>query len=148
MTAVAASPLVGRPLSQLVLRIVRSHARDHAITAGELAHWTQSSERAVRKTVADLRRDGYPIASTPHEGGGFYWPRTLADAEECSRHLWSRVRQIADVARAFDTAARGLGLERGLSEQVRLVFEEGLTDAFRGTSRQGEGGHEIRQDRR
>lgn len=53
-------------------------------------------------------------------------PADRSEAEECSRHLWSRVREIAEVARAFDRAAADkLGIKRTTYEQVKLVFGEG-----------------------
>lgn len=118
--------LAGRPLDAQVLATIRRAPRAQPITAVEVAVLVGTSERYVRRAVSALRRDGYPIGSTPHGDAGFYWPATLPEAEECSRHLWSRVREIAEVARAFDAAARGLGLQRELPEQVRLVFEEAI----------------------
>lgn len=92
-------------LDQGVLSVIRDHrGRGNAITArriGEILHIDQRSP------------------------WGFYLPANRSEAEECSRHLWSRVREIAEVARAFDEAARGLGVRRVKAEQARMVFGEG-----------------------
>lgn len=101
MTALAPLPtdLTGRLLDLIPM------GRAHAVPARVLARRLGTSERRVRALVSELRRRGYPIASTPHEPAGFYWPASREEAEECSTHLWSRVREQAAVARDFDRAA-------------------------------------------
>lgn len=113
-------------LNHHILSLLREHrGRGNAITAKELGELLHFSERTVRQAVSDLRKRGHPIASAPNPPWGFYLPANRGEAEECSRHLWSRVREIAEVARAFDQAAEGLGVKRTRLEQQAFVFGEG-----------------------
>lgn len=96
--------------------------RERAAKAWELAQALGVSTRQVRAAVHDLRRAGHPIASAVEPPTGFYLPTTVEEADACSRHLWARVRETAEVARAFDRAAARLGLTRTLRDQVRFVF--------------------------
>lgn len=113
-------------IEQRVLGLLAYYkGRDNAITARFISRVVSTSERTVRQIISDLRRRGYPIGSSPNPPSGFYLPATRAEAEECSAHLWSRVRNQAEVARAFDQAAEGLGVKRTRLEQQAFVFGEG-----------------------
>lgn len=104
--------------------LLKRIGRDSAITSRRMAEILRCPERAVRQAVSELRLQGHPIASSPTKPEGYYWPRDREEAEECSRTLWSRVRAQAEVARAYDRAAEGLGVRHGRLEQVRMVFGE------------------------
>jgi len=112
-------------LGTRILKLLHHYrGRENAVTARFIASVVGTNERTVRQVISDLRRLGHPIASTPNPPWGFYMPADRSEAEECSRHLWSRAREIAEVARAFDHAAGGLGVKRERVEQVRMVFGE------------------------
>lgn len=98
--------------------------RDNAIPSRALARALRMPERTVRASVHQLRCSGFAIGSAVEPPFGFYLPRDREEADLCSRQLWSRVSEIARVARAFDFAARGLGLRRGQVEQIKMVFGE------------------------
>lgn len=78
--------------------------REAAITSRQLALEARCSPREARRTVSELRRDGYAIASAVHAPYGFYWPESEDDARECQAHLYSRIRELAETARALDKA--------------------------------------------
>lgn len=110
-------------LSETLMSVLKEHeGRDSAITAKHLARMLGTNERTIRQLVADLRAEGKLIASTVYEPCGFFVPATRAEADECSRHLWSRVRKIAEIARQFDQSAQKIGISRTRAEQIALVL--------------------------
>lgn len=103
--------------------IRQAPGRARALTAAALAGTFQTTERVIRDAISRLRTQGCLVASSPTEPPGYYIPRSMAEAEECRRHLWSRVRAQAAVARAFDAAiARTFDREITVREQVQLAF--------------------------
>jgi biotin operon repressor len=89
---------------QVLTVIERATGRNRAVTASYLAAVTRLSSRTVRAVVADLRRQGYPIASAVHRPYGFYVPATPEEAQECQAQLYSRIRELGITARALDRA--------------------------------------------
>lgn len=108
---------------------LKAVGRRNAVRAKDLARALGMSEREVRATVHELRCLGVPVGSAVEPPTGFYIPAGREEADACSRHLWARVREIAQAARAFDRAAESLGLYRGRAEQIELVFGEEGEDA-------------------
>jgi len=52
--------------------------------------------RTVRKAIEELRFEGYPILSTPHEPGGYYYPATRSEYFEWKdREMAKAKKQIA-----------------------------------------------------
>jgi biotin operon repressor len=84
--------------------VERARGRSHAVTATHLAAVTRLSTRSVRAVVAELRRQGYPIASAVQPPYGFYVPATPEEAQECQAQLYSRIRELGITARALDRA--------------------------------------------
>ena len=113
-----------------ILSELTQHAqgRVRAITADNLAKKVGVPERAVRRCITSLRLQGELIASSVEVPAGYYVPETRAEARVCSAHLWSRVREIAAVARAFDQAASAFGRQRSREQQIALIFEDGPED--------------------
>lgn len=103
---------------------LKAVGRRNAVRARELAQALEMPERTVRAAIHELRCLGVPVGSAPTPPTGFYIPADREEVDACSRHLWARVREIAQAARAFDRAAKELGLNRGQAEQIRLVFGE------------------------
>lgn len=90
---------------QLVLTAISlAHGRNQALPASHLAAVTRLSTRSVRSVVAELRRQGYPIASAVQPPYGFYVPATPEEAQECQAQLYSRIRELGITARALDQA--------------------------------------------
>lgn len=93
------------------------------VLASQLAFRVESSPVKVRDTISHLRMKGVLIAS---DGRGFFFPQDGKEAERTARHLWSRVRAIAAVARAFDKAReQRYGNGHTFHQQVDFVFGEG-----------------------
>lgn len=88
--------------------------------AERLAEIIETTQPRLREVIRELRIKGVVVCST---SDGFFLASTSSQAEKTSRHLWSRVGKIAQVARAFDRARRkkfGEGFTR--SEQIEIVF--------------------------
>ncbi|NPV81903.1 MAG: HTH domain-containing protein [Firmicutes bacterium] len=85
-----------------ILRQCKS--RKKAVTSRQLSRLTGINEREVRSLIADLRRDGYPIASAVNAPYGYFIPVDRAEARECQGHLYSRIQEIGITARALDRA--------------------------------------------
>jgi len=61
-----------------------------------LATGNHITPRTVRKAIEDLRFEGYPILSTPHEPGGYYYPATRSEYFEWkAREMAKAKKQMA-----------------------------------------------------
>lgn len=89
---------------KVLATIERARGRNRALPASHLAAVTGLSRRTVRAVIAELRRQGYPIASAVSQPYGFYVPATPEEAEECQAQLYSRIRELGITARALDRA--------------------------------------------
>jgi len=89
---------------KVLATIERARGRSRAVTATHLAAVTGLSRRTVRAVIAELRRQGYPIASAVSQPYGFYVPATPEEAQECQAQLYSRIRELGITARALDRA--------------------------------------------
>lgn len=90
---------------QRILQVLQGRpGRENAVTAKRLAVMVGISERDVRQTIQELRRQGYPVASGVHKPYGFYWPQSAEEAQECQRHLYSRIRELWATAKALEKA--------------------------------------------
>lgn len=107
---------------QVLSIIEQARGREMAITSQRIAKATGTSDRTVRAVVANLRRQGYPIASAVNPPYGFYVPATPAEAQECQAHLYSRIAEIATTARALD---RAFGAHLPGRQMVLELFDEG-----------------------
>lgn len=88
-----------------LLRIIEQcRGREKAMTARQLARLIGTNEREIRAMIAELRRQGHPIASPVHPPYGFFVPANREEAEECQMHLYSRMREIGITARALEQA--------------------------------------------
>ena len=101
--------------------VERARGRNRAVTASHLAAVTRLSTRSVRAVVAELRRQGYPIASAVQPPYGFYVPATPEEAQECQAQLYSRIRELGITARALD---RAFGAHLPSRQMVLDLFEE------------------------
>lgn len=65
-------------------------------------------ERKVREIIQSVRRERDPrhvIGSSTEPPFGYFVCQTLDEAERCAQQYWSRVREQAETARDFETAA-------------------------------------------
>ena len=111
------------PRTRVLAAIRERRGREAAITSRQLALVVRCSDREARRLVSELRREGYPIASAVHAPYGFYWPESPEEARECQAHLYSRIRELAETARALDRAF-GVHLS-GRQMVLDLLFETG-----------------------
>jgi translation initiation factor 6 (eIF-6) len=92
----------------------------HRIRSKTIALATGLREPVVRECIHSMRLKGYLIGSDHH---GFYVPYNGIEAEATVRHLWSRVREIAKVARAMTASMKVLtGHDITEAEQQAIVF--------------------------
>lgn len=110
------------PRARVLTTIRERRGRAAAITSRQLALVVRCSDREARRLVSELRREGYPIASAVHAPYGFYWPETPEEARECQAHLYSRIRELAETAKALDKA---FGAHLPGRQMVLDIFGEG-----------------------
>jgi len=54
------------------------------------------TDRSVRVAIRELRREGYPILSTPHKPGGYFIPFTHEEAKEWRERMRKKaVKELA-----------------------------------------------------
>lgn len=124
-----AAPTAKRP-ADLTCSNFERKVRDRILTTGiggrakakHIAADLGIKESAVREAVHGLRQAGYCIASDTY---GYFVPVNTEAAKQTSRHLWSRVRAIAEAARAYDHAMGvRFGYEPSKAEQIGFVFDD------------------------
>lgn len=97
------------------------------VSARRLAVSTGLREVLVRECIHSMRMKGYLIGS---DHNGYYIPYNGIEAEATVRHLWSRVREIAKVARAMTKSMKSItGHDITQDEQLAYVFGEDEPDA-------------------
>lgn len=107
---------------QVLSIIEQARGREMAITSQRIAKATGTSDRTVRAVVANLRRQGYPIASAVRPPHGYFIPATPEEAEECQAQLYSRIRETAITARAL---GRAFGTHLPSKQMMPDLFDEG-----------------------
>ena len=85
----------------------KARGAENAVTSRELASWLGIDRRRVRAAVHSLREKGMPIASGSSEVQGYFIPASQEEADICRRHLESRIREIAKIARALERSFPG-----------------------------------------
>jgi hypothetical protein len=84
-------------LEKYILFIIKSHVGfDDAINQYKMTQKINdiggdTNCRQVRKVIEDLIKQGYPIISTPRNGGGYCYQKTTLEGVEC----WKRIRRQA-----------------------------------------------------
>lgn len=71
--------------------------RENAITRAALARRLGLSDRAMRRGIADLRKqqgDGYAILSTSHQPAGYWRSRDIGEINAFLQESANRARQI------------------------------------------------------
>jgi len=54
------------------------------------------TDRAVRVAIRELRREGYPILSTPHKPGGYFIPFTYEEVKEWRERMHDKaIKELA-----------------------------------------------------
>jgi len=66
--------------------------------ADKYTYWHNNgiTERAVRVAIRELRKEGYPILSTPHNPGGYFVPFTYQEAKEWRERMHDKaIKELA-----------------------------------------------------
>ena len=114
-------------LEKLLLQILsKKIGKDNAIKRSELLPFVQSvpgysetSDRQVRKTINDLRKQGILICSSASEDGGYYMAASLAEFDEfVQRELGAK---IADMSQTLKSMTESAQKQFGDSFQMSLV---------------------------
>jgi len=89
-------------LEKSILCILKSHVGDeNKLTQYEITHklgivdksnnqyfnFDYVNCRQVRRIIEDLIEQGYPIVSTPSNGGGYFWQDKPEEGLECARRI-------------------------------------------------------------
>jgi len=114
--------------SQVILDIIKTRiGKPEAINQYDIAdeYIRRTGEhitaRTVRKAIEDLRFLGYPILSTPHEPGGYYYPATRSEYFDWKdREMAKAKKQIAKLRPV------GFGVYRHFHKNIiQQVFDFG-----------------------
>ncbi len=110
-------------LDRAVLRVVSGYQAAAPISRGELVINVtrlgfRASERQVRETIKQLRRQGHLIGSKPGNNGGYYLVRTREEFEEFMKFEFeAKIYDMLDTKSALIKSARdqfGDGFQLGL----------------------------------
>jgi predicted DNA-binding transcriptional regulator YafY len=100
-------------LDRTVLRVLSYHTgRARAIGRGELVQQVGlvgclATERQVRETIKQLRRQGYLICSAAGEDGGYFLADSLKEYDEFRQTEFAgKIADMAETMKAMDQAAR------------------------------------------
>jgi len=89
--------------NQDIWNIIKEHiGAFNAISQYEIAdkyiYWHSNgiTDRAVRVAIRELRKEGYPILSTPHKPGGYFIPFTHEEAKEWRKRMHDKaIKELA-----------------------------------------------------
>jgi len=89
--------------NQDIWNIIKEHVGAfNAISQYEIAdkyiYWHSDgiTDRAVRRAIRELRKEGYPILSTPHKPGGYFIPFTYEEAKEWRERMHDKaIKELA-----------------------------------------------------
>jgi len=86
--------------------LINHSGRDNAITGIEIAHKVGMKEnRAVRRTIRELIKDGIPIASVTEPPAGYYIVTSREEVDHYLQHLRNLLIQDAKRRRDFRNCA-------------------------------------------
>ncbi len=101
----------------IILNALKAGA-NNATTRTELVTITGLSDRAVRATIRELRRESYPILSNT-EKGGYYYPDSVDKAIQFGFNLKHRG---VDLIKSGNTIIRWANDNPSKFEQTKLVI--------------------------
>ena len=100
-------------LEKDILDILKSHVgEENKITQYNIAEnliWYESCGttcRNVRRIIEDLIEQGYPIVSTPKNGGGYHWQKNKEEGLECYRRIRKQAIKLFLKARRIRANSR------------------------------------------
>jgi len=101
----------------LKLIILRHTGRSNPITARELAErYGHEDDRVIRKLIADLIDEGFPVCSVTDDPAGYFFPANVDEAREYTVSLRRRALRIflrrrhiiRSTARWYEEARQGV----------------------------------------
>jgi len=109
-------------LEQDILEIIKAHrGEENKITQYEITNrhnqiysLCQSMDvgcRQVRNVIEGLINQGYPIVSTPSNGGGYFWQEKPEEGLECSKRIRRQAVKLFLKARKIRSNSRTGQLE-------------------------------------
>ncbi len=110
-------------LEKDVLEIIKEHVGyENAITQQEIQYeWTigysfgeDISCRQIRKAIESLIKQGYPIISTPRNGGGYCWIGNEQEGLECAKRIKRQAVKLFLKARKIRENSRVNQLQIGI----------------------------------
>ena len=82
------------------------------------------TERAVRQAIRELRQEGYPILSTPHQPGGYFIPFSYEEVKEWRERMRKKAIKMLAVINPVLKSCNGIFPERGVG-QLNLLEKIG-----------------------
>jgi len=114
-----------------IWNIIREHCGAfNAINQYEIAdkymYWNGKSitERMVRRAIRKLRKEGYPILSTPHNPGGYFIPYSYKEVKEWRERMRKKAIKALAVINPVLRACNDMFLERGVGQLSLLELEK------------------------
>ena len=100
-------------LEKDILEIIKSHVgyndaiNQHKMTQeiNDMGGWG-IEPRSVRKVIAGLIKQGYPIISTPRNGGGYCWQSKEEEGLECYKRIQRQAVKLFIKARKIRANSR------------------------------------------
>jgi len=108
-------------LEKSILSILKSHVGDeNKLTQYEITHklgivdksnnqyfnFDYVNCRQVRRVIEDLIKQGYPIVSTPKNGGGYHWQEKEQEGLECAKRIRKQAIKLFLKARKIRSNSR------------------------------------------
>jgi len=103
-------------LEKSILSILKSHVGDeNKLTQYEITgiiypsdneYFDDSKCRQVRLAIVNLIEQGYPIVSTPSNGGGYFWQDKPEEGLECARRIRRQAVKLFLKARRIRSNSR------------------------------------------
>lgn len=101
-------------LEEIVLKHIKYYTRDNPIGRNQLVSYVnrygyKASEREVRETIKQLRRQRYVICSLPGPAGGYYMARSREEYEEFKHvEFLAKIQDMSETLRAMDAGAKDM----------------------------------------
>jgi len=114
-----------------IWNIIREHCGAfNAINQYEIAdkymYWHDDgiTERMVRRSIRKLRKEGYPILSTPHNPGGYFVPYSYKEVQEWRERMRKKAIKALAIINPVLKACDDMFPERGVGQLNLLEIEK------------------------
>jgi len=111
--------------------IIKEHVGDfnainQYLIADKYMAWHNDSitERVVRKAIRKLRKEGYPILSTPHNPGGYFVPYSYKEVQEWRERMRKKAIKALAIINPVLKACDDMFPERGMGQLSLLELEK------------------------